>query len=123
MGLAASAAAGGPLDGHVEVKFEELLDFPNPKSTLTTGVGVTELLEVLVFVGDGLELELDEGGSGAACTGTGGMLAPFASLACPIPGFRYQFASKSPRQSPTATKSYPSFLAVSISNWANSCTV
>ena len=116
----------------VEVEFKEVLVFPSPKSTLTIDVGVTTLLDVLVFVlvadvVDGLELlvelVVDEGGSEAAWPCTEGMLAPLASLACPVPGLRYQFAGGSPRQSPTVTKSYPSFRAVSISNWANSCTV
>ena len=137
--LAASATPEGGLldvvvitvDGGarlVEVEFKEVLVFPSPKSTLKIDVGVTTLLDELVFVlvadvVDGLELVVDEGGSEAAWTCAEGMLAPLASLACPVPGLRYQFAGGSPRQSPTVTKSYPSFLAVSISNWANSCTV
>ncbi len=144
VGLAASATPeGGPadvveitVDGArlVEFEFEAELVVASPKLTLTIDDGVTTLLDVLVFVlvvdvdeglglGLGLGLDVDEGAAEAACAWAEGMLAPLASFACPVVGLRYQFAGGSPRQSPTVTRSYPSFLAVSISNWANSCTV
>ncbi len=89
VGLAASAnPEGGPADvveitvddgaRLVEVEFEDELAVPSPKLTLTIDVGVTTLLDVLVFVlvvdgvdelglGLGLGLDVDERAGEAAC--------------------------------------------------------
>jgi hypothetical protein len=118
--MVGAGAAAPALDDGMTTGAGPAVELPvllSPKLAPATGMGVMDDCE---------EVEPDEPllepGAEVEDTGGGGV-APFASRGPPVIGSRYQFTDGSPRHSPSGTRSYFSWRAVSIMNCANWWTV